>query len=67
MNKKWYIRIYTLKVFANILEYKSFGTHVYGSNNVWTKTEKQFKWALKEYLHSNSFYSLNEFYNYNRL
>ena len=33
------------------------------------QTKKQFKRALKEYLHSNSFYtsSLNEFYNYNRL
>jgi len=31
------------------------------------QTKKQFKQALKEYLHSNSFYSLNEFYNYNRL
>ena len=30
------------------------------------QTKKQFKWALKEYLHSNSFYSLNGFYNYNR-
>ena len=30
------------------------------------QTKKQFKRALKEYLHSNSFYSLNEFYNYNR-
>ena len=30
------------------------------------QTKKQFKWALKEYLHSNSFYSWNEFYNYNR-
>jgi hypothetical protein len=30
------------------------------------QTKKQHKWALKEHLHSNSFYSLNEFYNYNR-
>jgi hypothetical protein len=31
------------------------------------QTKKELKWALKEYVHSNSFYSLNEFYNYNRL
>jgi hypothetical protein len=31
------------------------------------QTRKQFKWALKEFLHFHSFYSLNEFYNYNRL
>jgi hypothetical protein len=31
------------------------------------QTKKQFKWALKEFLHLYSFYSLNEFYNYNRL
>ena len=31
------------------------------------QTKKQFKWALKEFLHIYSFYSLNEFYNYNRL
>ena len=30
------------------------------------QTKKQFKRALKEYLHCSSFYSLNEFYNYNR-
>jgi hypothetical protein len=29
------------------------------------QTKKHFKWALKEYLYANSFYSLNEFYNYN--
>jgi hypothetical protein len=29
------------------------------------QTKKQFKQALKEYLYANSFYSLNEFYNYN--
>jgi hypothetical protein len=27
------------------------------------QTKKQFKWALKEFLHSHSFYSLNDFYN----
>jgi hypothetical protein len=31
------------------------------------QTRKQFKRALKEFLHFHSFYSLNEFYNYNRL
>jgi hypothetical protein len=31
------------------------------------QTKKQFKRALKQYLHCNTFYSLNEFYNYNRL
>jgi len=31
------------------------------------QTKKQFKRAPKEYIHSNSFYSLNEFYIYNRL
>ena len=31
------------------------------------QTKKQFKWALKEFLHVYSFYTLNEFYNYNRL
>jgi hypothetical protein len=31
------------------------------------QTRKQFKWALKEFLYFHSFYSLNEFYNYNRL
>jgi hypothetical protein len=30
------------------------------------KTKKHFKQALKEFLHFYSFYSLNEFYNYNR-
>ena len=30
------------------------------------QTKKQFKQALKEFLHFHSFYSLNEFYNYNR-
>jgi hypothetical protein len=30
------------------------------------QNKKQFKQALKEFLHSYSFYSLNEFYNYNR-
>ena len=30
------------------------------------QTKKHFKRALKEYLHFNSFYSLSEFYNYNR-
>jgi len=30
------------------------------------QTKKQFKQALKEFLHFQSFYSLNEFYNYNR-
>jgi hypothetical protein len=30
------------------------------------QTKKQFKQALKEFLHSHSFYSLNEFYNYSR-
>jgi len=30
------------------------------------QTKKQFKRALKEFLHVYSFYSLNEFYNYNR-
>ena len=30
------------------------------------QTKKQFKHALKEFLHFHSFYSLNEFYNYNR-
>jgi hypothetical protein len=30
------------------------------------QTKKQFKWALKELLHSHSFYSLNDFYNYNK-
>ena len=31
------------------------------------QTRKKFKRALKEFLHFHSFYSLNEFYNYNRL
>jgi hypothetical protein len=31
------------------------------------QTKKQFKRVLKEFLHVYSFYSLNEFYNYNRL
>jgi hypothetical protein len=31
------------------------------------QTRKQFKRALKEFLYFHSFYSLNEFYNYNRL
>jgi hypothetical protein len=31
------------------------------------QTRKQFKQALKEFLHFHSFYNLNEFYNYNRL
>jgi len=30
------------------------------------QTTKQFTQALKEFLHFHSFYSLNEFYNYNR-
>ena len=30
------------------------------------QTKKQFKKALKEFLHFHSFYRLNEFYNYNR-
>jgi len=30
------------------------------------QTKKQFKQALKEFLHFHSFYSLNEFYNYNK-
>jgi hypothetical protein len=29
------------------------------------QTKKRFKQALKEFLHFHSFYSLNEFYNYN--
>jgi hypothetical protein len=29
------------------------------------QTKKQFKQALKEFLHFHSYYSLNEFYNYN--
>jgi hypothetical protein len=29
------------------------------------QTKKQFKWALKEFLHFHSFYTLNDFYNYN--
>jgi hypothetical protein len=29
------------------------------------QTKKQFKEALKEFLHFHSFYSVNEFYNYN--
>jgi len=31
------------------------------------QTRKEFKRALKEFLYLHSFYSLNEFYNYNRL
>ena len=31
------------------------------------QTKKQFKWALKEFLHYHSFYSLYDFYNYNKL
>jgi len=30
------------------------------------QTKKQFKQALKEFFHFHSFYSLNEFYNYNK-
>ena len=30
------------------------------------QTKKQFKQALKEFLHFHSFYNLNEFYNYNK-
>jgi hypothetical protein len=29
------------------------------------QTKKHFKWALKEFLHFHSFYSLKDFYNYN--
>jgi len=31
------------------------------------QSKKQFKQTLKEFLHFHSFYSLNEFYNYNRI
>jgi len=48
--------------YSGIMTFNNLPTYV---KNL-LQTKKQFKRALKEYLHSNSFYSLNEFYNYNR-
>ena len=48
--------------YSGIKAFNNLPTHV---KNL-LQTKEQFKRALKDYLHSNSFYSLNEFYNYNR-
>ena len=48
--------------YSRIKAFNNLTTHVKN----FLQTKKQFKRALEEFLHLHSFYSLNEFYNYNR-
>jgi hypothetical protein len=49
--------------YSGIKAFNNLPTYI---KNLLQTKKKQFKWALKEFLHSHSFYSLNDFYNYNK-